>query len=123
MLGLLSRTGADVINMAARLRLNDVAVTARFPAGARNFLFFTASRYALRPSQPPVQICTEALTTSHSVHTEVPSHGLKSAGECSWQLTRTKMHEAMSSLPCTPSWRGALRNGAVLAAHLSSRTY
>jgi hypothetical protein len=76
---LLSRMGANV-NMATRLRLNDVGVMVRFLAGASNFFLLYR-----------VQIGTEARKTSHSLHTEVSSAGLKPAGECSWQLTRMKL--------------------------------
>jgi hypothetical protein len=81
--------------------------------GLRIFLFTTASRTALGPTQPPIQWVTGALSLG---------------GKSGWGvrltthlhlLPRSVMRGTMPPLPNTPSWRGAqLKAKGQLCLHL-----
>jgi hypothetical protein len=50
------------VGIALGYGLDDRGSRIRFPAGAGNFLFTTASRTALGPTQPPIQFVPGALS-------------------------------------------------------------
>jgi hypothetical protein len=51
----MSKSRDSSVGIALGYGLDDRGSRVRFPAGARNFLFTTASRTALGPTQPPIQ--------------------------------------------------------------------
>jgi hypothetical protein len=77
--------GDSSVGIALGYGLDDRGSRVRFPAGLGVFLFTTASRMALGPTQPPTQWVPGAL----SLEVKQPGRG------------------AIPPLPNTPSWRGA----------------
>jgi hypothetical protein len=56
------RSRNSVVGIATGYGLDDRGVRVRVPVGVKNFLFSTASRPALGPTQPPIQWVPGALS-------------------------------------------------------------
>jgi hypothetical protein len=78
---------------SAELRLNDRGFESRQGLGI--FPFCTASRPTLRPTQPPIQRVSGALSLGVKLTTHL------------YLVPRSRMRGAIPRLPHTPSWRGA----------------
>jgi hypothetical protein len=73
----------------------------RFPAGAGNFLFTTASRTDLGPTQPPIQWVPGALSLGVKQQVGEGDHSPPSSAEVN-EWVELHLHS-----PNTSSWRGA----------------
>jgi hypothetical protein len=81
--------------------LDDRGSRVRFPAGAGNFLFTTASRTALGPTQPHIQWVPGALSLGIKRPGREANHSSPSNAEVK-EWVELYFHS-----PNTPSWRGA----------------
>jgi hypothetical protein len=88
--------------------MDDRGSRVRFPAGAGKFLFTTASRTALGPTQPPIQCAPDALFFGVKRPGREADHSRPSNAEVksAWSYT--------SSPPIRLSWRGAQSTGSTL---------
>jgi hypothetical protein len=78
--------------------LNDRYSTVRFPVGAGNFLFTTASRTALGPTQPPIQWVPGALFLGVKRPGREADHSLPSSAEVknAWNYTSIPQYVFMA---------------------------
>jgi hypothetical protein len=81
--------------------LDDRGSKVRFPAGAGTFLFTTASRTVLGPTQSPIQWVPGALSLGVKRPAREADHSPPSSAEVK-ECMELYLHS-----PDTPSWRGA----------------
>jgi hypothetical protein len=123
------------VGIALCYGLEDRGSTVRFPAGTGNFsLHHTASRTALRPTQPPIQWMPRALSLGVKRPGRETDHSPPSSAEVKeWvelylhspvrlngvvlqTVPRVKLHGAIPPLPYTSSWHRAWLNTEVFMA-------
>jgi hypothetical protein len=80
------------VGIALGCGLDDRCSRVRFPAGARKFLFTTASRVALGPTQPPIQLVPGALSLGVKRLGREADHSLPSS-------TAVKIPRALPTVP------------------------
>jgi hypothetical protein len=103
-------TSADSsVGIALGYGMDDRGSRVPFPAGLGIFLFTTASRTALGPTQPPIQWVPGALSLGVKRPGRKADHSPPSSAE-------VKYAWSLPPLPNTSSWRGAwLGTGTTLA--------
>jgi hypothetical protein len=89
------------VGIALGYGLDDRGSRVRFPEGAGNFLFTTASRTALGPTRPPIQWVPGALSLGVKRPGREADQSSPSSAEVE-ELVELYLHS-----PNTPSWRGA----------------
>jgi hypothetical protein len=88
------------VGIALGYGLDDRGSRVRFPRGLGIFLFTTASRTVLGPTQPPIQWVPGALSLRVKRPGRVADHSLPSSSEVK-EWVELYLHS-----PNTPSWRG-----------------